>query len=278
MLRSMNSAISGLKNHQIFMDVIGNNISNINTTGFKASRATFQTMLSQTLRGASSPAVDHGGVNEMQVGLGSRLGAIDTINTQGTMTTTSKLTDLAISGDGFFVLTDVFDRFYSRDGAFDLGADTSLVSTSTGLRVMGWNATFNTATGDTTINNSVPPTSPLLVPVGLAVSARATKNINFSGNLNGGPTDRVGSGIVESSVVGSDTGSNPKIAFNILAADTVTFTYGGVTYTTAALGTARTANTDLLSAVALDIQTAMRTKTVPEKSVNSESEMMPSDL
>src|SRR4029078_7934872 len=103
MMRSMFSAISGLKNHQMFMDVVGNNIANVNTTGFKESRVTFQDILSQTVRGASGPQNGLGGVNPEQVGLGTLISGIDTIQTQGTLESTGKLTDMAIQGGGYFV-------------------------------------------------------------------------------------------------------------------------------------------------------------------------------
>lgn len=105
MMRSLYAAISGLKNHQTKMDVIGNNIANVNTTGFKRSRVTFSTMLSQNLKGASSPdttaPVTFGGTNPMQVGLGSNLASIDQIMTQGSTQSTGKPTDMLIQGSGF---------------------------------------------------------------------------------------------------------------------------------------------------------------------------------
>lgn len=248
MLRSMNSAISGLKNHQVFMDVIGNNIANVNTTGFKASRTTFSTMLSQTLRGAVSPTVGRGGTNAIQIGLGSAVAGVDMVNTQGAFTTTSKLTDLAIQGDGFFVMTDGIRKFYTRDGAFDLSADASLISPSTGLRVMGWNAVTD-AQGNTSINNAQAP-SPINIPIGQSVTARPTHTVSFNGNLNGAPTDTIGSAPVESTV------TDGTIGFNIANTDTLTFTYRGQVFTTAALAAA-TKDTTTLAAVATDLQTKM---------------------
>ena len=100
MMRSLYSGVSGLQNHQIRMDVIGNNISNVNTVGFKKGRVNFQDMLSQTMAGASKPTNELGGVNPKQVGLGMTVASIDTIHTQGSLQTTGKMTDLAIRGDG----------------------------------------------------------------------------------------------------------------------------------------------------------------------------------
>lgn len=106
MLRSMYSGISGLKNFQTKLDVIGNNIANVNTYGFKKERTVFKDLISQTQAGASSPSASRGGVNAVQVGLGSQLAAIDTVHNPGSMQTTGRTLDLAISGDGFFMVAD----------------------------------------------------------------------------------------------------------------------------------------------------------------------------
>lgn len=137
MMRSLYSAISGLRNHQTKMDVIGNNIANVNTTGFKRSRVTFSTMLSQTLKGASAPTATAGGTNPMQVGLGSSLGSIDQIMTQGSAQSTGNPTDLMIQGPGFFALkTSSGNTVYSRSGAFSLDADGNLVEPASGAHVL----------------------------------------------------------------------------------------------------------------------------------------------
>ena len=96
MIRSMLSAVSALRNHQVYMDVVANNIANINTVGFKSSRVNFQEVMSQTLRAGSGPQGDRGGMNSMQVGLGMTVGAIDALFTQGGLSATAKSTDLAI--------------------------------------------------------------------------------------------------------------------------------------------------------------------------------------
>src|SRR6266542_3851767 len=194
MLRSMNSAIAGLKNHQIFMDVIGNNIANVNTTAFKGSRVAFQTMLSQTIRGSVAPGEGRGGINAAQVGLGSSVASIDMLNTQGALNTTGKTTDLAIQGDGYFVMTDGFRQFYTRDGSLDLSADGTIISPATGLKVLGWGTTKDAA-GNTTINNRVPPSGALNIPLGQLVTARSSTSISFNGNINGAATNLLGSGI-----------------------------------------------------------------------------------
>src|ERR687885_920153 len=172
MMRSMFSAISGLKNHQTFMDVVGNNIANVNTTGFKQSRVTFQDILSQTIRGASGPQNGRGGVNPEQVGLGVLLSGVDTIQTQGTLQSTGKLTDMAIQGEGYFVVNDGKQNFYTRDGAFDLGIDGTLLNPASGLKVMGWQADPVTGAVDT----SAPPTS-INIPIGAGMTGKASTTL-----------------------------------------------------------------------------------------------------
>jgi flagellar hook protein FlgE len=181
MMRSMFSAISGLKNHQTFMDVVGNNIANVNTTGFKQSRVTFQDILSQTIRGASGPQNGRGGVNPEQVGLGVLLSGIDTIQTQGTLQSTGKLTDMAIQGDGFFMVNDGKQNFYTRDGAFDLGIDGTLLNPASGLKVMGWQADPVTGVVDTT-----KPTSSINIPIGAGMTGKGSTSLTTNGNLDSG--------------------------------------------------------------------------------------------
>lgn len=106
MMRSLYSGVSGLKNHQTRMDVVGNNISNVNTTGFKSSRVTFSDTLSQTLSGASAPTDNGGGTNPKQIGLGSATSSIDTLFTDGSVQSTGVNTDLCLSGNGLFVVKD----------------------------------------------------------------------------------------------------------------------------------------------------------------------------
>jgi flagellar hook protein FlgE len=175
----MFSAISGLKNHQTFMDVVGNNIANVNTTGFKQSRVTFQDILSQTLRPASGPQNGRGGVNPEQVGLGVVLGGVETVQSQGTLQSTGKVTDMAIQGDGYFVVSDGRQSFYTRDGAFDLGVDGTLLNPASGLKVMGWQADPVTGAVDT----SLPPTS-INIPVGAGMTGKASTSLTTTGNLN----------------------------------------------------------------------------------------------
>ena len=253
MLRAMNSAISGLKNHQTMMDVISNNIANVNTTGFKSSRVTFQTLLAQTIRGSIPGAIGSGGQDSIQIGLGMAISGVDKLNTQGVLSNTSKLTDMAISGDGYFIMTDGYRKFYSRDGAFDLDSTGALISPSTGLRVNGWVAETN-ASGQKVINSAMPPSAPLTIPLGAGVNAKSSSMVSFNGNLNGSSTDLVSSGVVESSTVAS------AISFATTATDALTFTYGGKTYN-ATISTALTKDAstiaDLATAVAAAVNAAL---------------------
>jgi flagellar hook protein FlgE len=131
MLRSMFAGVSGLRSHQAMMDVVGNNIANVNTSGFKASRATFQEALAQVARGATAAVAGNvGGINAMQIGLGAQLGAVDQIFTQGATQLTGRPTDVAIDGDGFFVVNLGGQQMFSRAGAFGFDANGALVGPS----------------------------------------------------------------------------------------------------------------------------------------------------
>ncbi|EMO79279.1 flagellar hook protein FlgE [Leptospira kirschneri] len=182
MMRSLYSGVSGLKNHQVRMDVIGNNISNVNTHGFKTERVTFQDMISQELRGASEPKENIGGVNPQQVGLGSLIAAIDKIMTQGSLQTTGKNTDVAVSGEGFFIVKDGDKQFYTRAGAFNLDKNGYYVNPANGLKVQGWNSRLDDK-GNKYINSAA-SIEDIIIPVYSKEPARATSQIDFKSNLN----------------------------------------------------------------------------------------------
>ncbi len=181
MMRSLYSGVSGLQNHQIRMDVIGNNISNINTVGFKKGRVNFQDMLSQTMSGAARPTADLGGVNPKQVGLGMTVASIDTIHTQGSMQTTGVMTDLAIQGNGFFVMSSGAKEFYTRAGAFGLDENGTLINPANGMRVQGWQA--ETIDGQNFINAAADVNN-LIIPVGSKDPASATSEVELACNLD----------------------------------------------------------------------------------------------
>lgn len=180
MMRSLYSGVSGLQNHQVRMDVIGNNISNVNTTGFKKGRVTFQDMLSQMLSGAAKPAEEIGGVNPKQVGLGMVIAAIDTIHTQGSLQTTGKNLDLAIQGEGFFVLNQGDKSFYTRNGAFSLDEKGTLVNPANGLKVQGWSSEL---IGGTYQINTAANIGDIQIPLYSKDPARQTQNIWVKCNL-----------------------------------------------------------------------------------------------
>ena len=180
MLRSLYSGISGLRSHQAMLDVTGNNIANVNTTGFKASAAQFQDTLSQLTSGAGAPQGEVGGTNPAQIGLGVQVAGISTNFSQGSSQATGKSTDLLISGDGLFITRKGGETLYTRAGSFDFDSAGRLV-TPDGSIVQGWGA-----------NNGVVadggPTSNITLPVGAIVGATATTGASFTGNL---PSDAV---------------------------------------------------------------------------------------
>jgi len=180
----MFSGISGLKGFQNSMDVIGNNISNVNTVGYKASRTTFQSMLLQTVVGAKSPQVGgRGGANALQIGLGAQLASVDKIMNQGSFQNTGKKTDLALQGDGFFVLSDGIQEYYSRAGNFVLDETGNFVQPSTGMKLQGWLAKVDPKSGKRYLDIDRPP-SDLFIQAGMTMPAKATANMSVGGNLN----------------------------------------------------------------------------------------------
>ncbi|MBU8877837.1 flagellar basal body rod protein FlgG [Bacillus sp. FJAT-29790] len=148
MLRSMYSGIGGMKNFQTKLDVIGNNIANVNTYGFKKGRVTFKEMVSQTISGASGPGDNSGGVNPKQVGLGSQLSSIDTIDTQGSLQTTGRVLDIGIQGDGYLMVDRGGTTYYTRSGNLYLDEDAQLVTSSGDLVLTKGGLTIKLNGGD----------------------------------------------------------------------------------------------------------------------------------
>lgn len=178
MMSSLFSAVSGMKNHQTRMDVLGNNISNVNTIGFKAGRVTFQDQLSQTLQGASSASGNRGGTNPSQKGLGMSLASIDTIFTNGNYQSTGKTTDVAIQGTGFFVISDGKQQYYTRAGAFDYDTQGNYLLPGSGFKVMGWMADN---AGIIDVSN---PIQGIQVPVGKTMDAKVSTTVTHTKNLS----------------------------------------------------------------------------------------------
>jgi flagellar hook protein FlgE len=167
------------------MDVIGNNVANVNTPGFKSSRATFQEVFSQTLRGASSPSdismTERGGMNPMQIGLGVTTGSIDVNHNSGNLQPTSRMADVAIEGKGFFVVQNGTTHAYTRVGAFDTDGDGILVD-SEGRKVLGWIP--DTATGLLPTDKSGSALNPIRIAIGSNMTAEATSHIYWDKNLD----------------------------------------------------------------------------------------------
>ncbi len=185
MMRTLWAGVTGLQVHQAKMDVIGNNIANVNTVGFKKSEVIFEDLMSQTMEIAHGPSDGLGGTNAMQVGLGVQTGSISQVHTQGQLQTTGKNTDLAISGNGFFVVAggNADDLHYTRNGSFHLDSEGTLVAAS-GHKVQGWMSAPDPVSGDIVVNSSTSPIQDIQIKVGDTIPARETQNVIFSGNLN----------------------------------------------------------------------------------------------
>jgi flagellar hook protein FlgE len=181
MMRSLFSGVSGLQNHQTRMDVIGNNIANVNTYGFKRNRVNFQDIFYQQLQGAARPTETQGGVNPKEVGLGMSVASIDTIHIQGSLQTTGVGTDLAIQGNGFFVLEDQGNELFTRAGTFALDELGNMVNPGNGMKVQGWMAQEIDGTQFLDVSRNV---EDIVIPVGSKDSARATTMVNFACNLD----------------------------------------------------------------------------------------------
>ncbi len=207
MMRSLYSGVSGLQNHQTRMDVIGNNISNVNTTGFKRGRVNFQDMISQQVGGAAKPTEELGGVNPKDVGLGMTVATIEQVFTQGNLQSTGVSTDVAIQGNGFFILKDGEESFYTRNGQFGLDRDGTLVNPANGQRVQGWMA--HDLNGEQIVQTAATPTD-LVIPVGSKDPAKETSNVLFACNLNKN-TPEIQEGASESDIAKGTWGTEQKI-------------------------------------------------------------------
>ena len=184
MLRSLMSGVSGVRGHQVSLDVVGNNIANVNTAGYKRSSITFQDLLYQNTSGTAAPNDQRGGVNAKQVGLGMQVSAIEVLHTQGTTQYTGSRTDFAIQGDGYFVVLDGNSKLYTRAGNFTLDANSNLVQAGTGYKLQGYQIArdpidpqqFNQGSTLTDIN----------IPTGQKMEARQTTVVGYRCNLDSG--------------------------------------------------------------------------------------------
>ncbi len=177
LLNSLFSGVSGLRNHQAMMDVIGNNIANVNTIGYKGSRVTFSDTFNQLIKSGTNPEEGTGGTNSMQVGLGMKINSIDRNWNQGTFERTGITTDLALQGPGLFVLKSNGSQIYSRAGAFIFDADGQLVNPQNGAIVQGKVAN---GLGEIPAGNA---TQDIKIDKNLKLPAVATENIVWGGNL-----------------------------------------------------------------------------------------------
>lgn len=171
MMPSLFTGVAGLQGHQTMMDVVGNNIANVDTVGYKSAEVTFQEALSQEMSAPSATT------NPTQIGLGVQVGSISPVMTQGASETTGNPTDLAIQGNGFFAIQQGSQQLFTRDGSFSFDSAGNLV-TANGASVMGWQA----APGGTVNTNTA--IAPLVVPIGSTLPATATTTVDMGGNLN----------------------------------------------------------------------------------------------
>ncbi len=184
MLKSLFSGVSGLQSHQIAMDVEANNIANVNTIGFKYSRANFSDLLAQTNQIATAPQGSLGGKNAVQVGLGATVASVTRLHSQGSIQNTDKNTDVAIQGDGFFIISpDGGSTYkYTRSGDFKFDASGNFVDNN-GFIAQGWLRDETTGLVDSTA-----PIQNIVIPPGLTTPANGTSEIVLKANLNSGST------------------------------------------------------------------------------------------
>ncbi|MCC3276462.1 MULTISPECIES: flagellar hook protein FlgE [unclassified Arthrobacter] len=207
MLRSLYSGISGLRSHQTMLDVTGNNIANVNTSGYKATAVQFQDTLSQLTQGATAPGANNGGSNPAQVGLGVLVSGITTNFTQGSAQSTGRATDLMISGDGYFVTKQGDQTTYTRAGAFDVDASGRLVTTD-GKIVQGW-------TGVDGVINTGGAVGNVTLPEGAISPAKATGNVTMGGNL-------------PSETTAGDAAATPPVPAGTIVRDMTVYNNNGV--------------------------------------------------
>lgn len=253
MLRALYSAISGLRSHQTMLDVTGNNIANVNTTGFKASATQFQDTLSQLTRGASGAQAESGGSNPAQIGLGVQVAAISTNFSQGSAQATGRSTDMMISGDGFFVVQSGGETLYTRAGSFSFDAGGRLV-TPDGALVQGWTA----------VNGVVPTTGGatgnITLPQNAVAPAIATTSVTMTGNLPAGTA--VGDVLTRDVDVYDATGASRTVSmeftrtatgWNTKATDGATVSTGALVYNAA--GKVSSGGTLTVNGIAIDLST-----------------------
>jgi flagellar hook protein FlgE len=223
MLRSLMSGVSGVRAHQTMLDVTGNNISNVNTSGFKKSTTVFQDLLYQTSRGATSPQGGRGGVNALQIGLGVQVAAVETIHTQGQIQTTGNRTDMAIQGEGYYVVTDGVRNMYTRAGNFVLDEDGNLVQSGTGYKLQGYSMEPNPTDPTSFITGST--LQDINIPIGQKIPGKETETVGFRCNLDGRVDTYLPMGVLGNDVTISGTVAGSKFTIMDVSEGTASTDY-----------------------------------------------------
>ena len=182
MLRSLMTGVTGIRAHQTMLDVVGNNVANVNTTGYKKSSTVFQDLLYQNSRGATAPGDNRGGINPVQVGLGVQVAGIELINTGAPLQYTGSRTDIAIQGDGLFVLSDGMNKLYSRAGNFSLDANGVLDHVGTGFRLQGYQMVQDPANPMNYIQDG--QLGDIQLKIGDKIEAKETNLVGYKCNLD----------------------------------------------------------------------------------------------
>jgi flagellar hook protein FlgE len=192
MASALSSAVTGLQAHQEMLDVAGNNLANVNTTSYKSNRITFSSLLSETIKTASSPTSTVGGTNPQQLGSGVGVASISANMTQGSISSTGSPLDMAIEGEGYFVLSDGSKNVYTRAGAFSVDSSSNLVDASTGYIVQRIGSV-----GESDGFQS-PGKSNIKIPYDVAIPAEATSSVTISGNLSANSSTNTQKNIISS--------------------------------------------------------------------------------
>jgi flagellar hook protein FlgE len=211
----MFAGVSAIRAQQAKMNVIGNNLANVNTTAFKGSRVTFKDQFAQTLQGASAPSGALGGRNAVQIGLGVLVAGADQNMEQGSLNATNRVTDLAMVGDGYYMVTDGSATYYTRDGGFDMDANGDIVHRATGMKLTGWSA--DPTTGAISPSGA---TGPLNIPLGAEMTAKGTTTSEWAGNLD------------SRSAVGTDSKTKVRMYDNLGGAHDLDVTFTKTSSTT----------------------------------------------
>ncbi|MGA2799031.1 MAG: flagellar hook-basal body complex protein, partial [Thermoguttaceae bacterium] len=221
---ALSTALTGMTGSETTIDVVGNNLANSSTVGFKASDATFATQFLQTYSLGSGPTANYGGTNPTQIGLGSMVSSIQANFTEGTISNTSLVSDMAVQGNGFFIIQANDGSYaYTRDGEFNLNSQNQLV-TASGNLVLGY-------TVDNNFNIQTGSLAPLTIPFGTKMVAQATQNVVLNGTLppTGGIADTAQ--VIDTETLGDDTKTLPDAstaaATNAADVGTVSTTDGG---------------------------------------------------